>query len=358
MNLLFIAPSYYPYVGGVEYVVKSVAERLVKKGHDVAALCGEPSINSPREECVNGVHVFRWPVWSPGDAYHIPKMIGRLKDWLLNTAKRCDVIHLHSIHSVLTVYSLDVLKNCKVYKVLTPHYHGTGHTVFRRILWQIWRRYVKRALDYVYLVHAVSDLESKLMFKDFKVESVIIGHGVEEWLSEINWSPSNYVMYSGRIEKYKNVHRLASIVKILNDMGFNLELKIFGNGSYTTRLMRYLKRLKIKYEFKPPQPYNEYITHLSRASLFGLLSQKEAYGLTVNEANAIGVPVVVVEPWGLNFSERSRTLITRLNKGDEELAKEVAVFLDESKKQPRPKVPTWSQVVDTYIEKLYCPRES
>jgi glycosyltransferase involved in cell wall biosynthesis len=358
MNLLFISPSYYPYVGGVEYVVKSVAERLVKKGHDVAVLCGEPSSNSPREEYVNGVHVFRWPVWSPGDAYHIPKMMGKLKNWLLNTAKRCDVIHIHSIHSVLTVYSLDVLKDCKVYKVLTPHYHGTGHTAFRRILWQIWRRYVKRALDYVDLVHAVSDLASKLMFKDFNVESVIIGHGVEEWLSEINWSPSNYVMYSGRIEKYKNVHRLASIVKILNDMGFNLELKIFGNGSYAAGLIRYLKKLKIKYEFKPPQSYNEYITHLSRASLFGLLSQKEAYGLTVNEANAIGVPVVVVEPWGLNFSERSRTLITRLNKSDEELAKEVAVFLDESKKQPRPKVPTWSQVVDTYIEKLYCPRES
>jgi glycosyltransferase involved in cell wall biosynthesis len=353
MNLLFISPSYYPHVGGVEYVVKSVAERLVKKGHDVAVLCGEPSSNSPREEYVNGVYVFRWPVWSLGDAYHIPKMMDKLKNWLLDTAKRCDVIHIHSIHSVLTAYSLDVLKNCKVYKVLTPHYHGTGHTAFRRILWQIWRRYVKRVLDYVDLVHAVSDLESRLVFKDFNVESVIIGHGVEEWLSEINWSPSNYVMYSGRIEKYKNVHRLANIVKILNDMGFNLELKIFGNGSYATGLIRYLKKLKIKYEFKPPQPYNEYITYLSRASLFGLLSQKEAYGLTVNEANAIGVPVVVVEPWGLNFSGRSRTLITQLSKSDEELAKEIATFLGEAEEQPRAEVPNWNQVVDAYIKKLY-----
>jgi 1,2-diacylglycerol 3-alpha-glucosyltransferase len=358
INLLFIAPSYYPHVGGVEYVVKSVAERLVKKGHDVTVLCGEPSINSPREEYVNGIYVFRWPVWSPGDAYHIPKMIGKLKSLLLNIVRENDVIHFHSIHSVLTVYSLDVLKNCKVYKVLTPHYHGTGHTAFRRILWQIWRRYVKRTLDYVDLVHTVSDLESKLMFKDFNVESVIIGHGVEEWLSKINWSPLNYVMYSGRIEKYKNVHRLASIVKILNDMGFNLELKIFGNGSYTTRLMRYLKRLKIKYEFKPPQPYNEYITYLSRASFFGLLSQKEAYGLTVNEANAIGVPVVVVKPWGLNFSERNRTLITQLSKNDEEIAKEIAVFLEKVEEQPRSEVPAWSQVVDAYIEKLYPPREN
>jgi hypothetical protein len=61
---------------------------------------------------------------------------------------------------------------------------------------------------------------------------------------------------------------------------------------------------------------------------------------------------------GLNFSGRGRTLITQLSKSDEELAKEVAVFLDEAKKRPRTKVPTWSQVVDAYIEKLYCPREN
>jgi len=28
MRVLYIAPSYYPHIGGVEYVVKSVAERL------------------------------------------------------------------------------------------------------------------------------------------------------------------------------------------------------------------------------------------------------------------------------------------------------------------------------------------
>ena len=72
---------------GVEYVVKSVAERLVKKGHDVTVLCGGPSLDDPREEWINDVHVFRWLVWSPGDAYHIPRMRGKLKSWLLNTIK-------------------------------------------------------------------------------------------------------------------------------------------------------------------------------------------------------------------------------------------------------------------------------
>jgi len=356
MKIMFVVSHYYPYTGGVEYVVKSVAERLVKKGHDVTVLCGESSIDNPKEEWINGVHVFRWPVWAPGDAYHIPRIRGKLKSWLLNAVKECDVVHFHSVHSVLTVYSLGVLKNYEVRKVLTPHYHGTGHTTFRSFLWLAWRRHVRSALRSVSLIHTVSAMESKLMLKDFNVKSITIGHGVEEWLSEINWVPSNYVMYSGRIERYKNIHRLANITKILNNMGLNLELKIFGNGSYTNRLTRHLNRIKIKYEMMPSQPYNKYIMYLSSAALFGLLSEKEAYGLTVNEANAIGVPVVVVEPWGLNFSGRSRTLITQLYKNDEALAKEIAIFLDEARKQPKSEVPSWNQIVDAYIKRLYCPQ--
>jgi glycosyltransferase involved in cell wall biosynthesis len=353
MRVLFVSSSYYPHVGGVEYVVKSVAERLVEMGHEVVVLASEPKVEKPVEEYINRVAVLRWPVWAPGGAYHIPRMEGKLRSWLLNAVKGFDVIHFHSIHNVLSVYSLDVLKNYEVRKVLTPHYHGTGHTTFRRILWLAWRCHVRRALRSVSLIHTVSAMESKLMLKDFNVKSITIGHGVEEWLSKINWVPSNYVMYSGRIERYKNIHRLANIVKILNNMGLDLELKIFGNGPYINRLIRHLNKIKIKYEVMPSQPYKKYIMYLSRATLFGLLSEKEAYGLTVNEANAVGVPVVVVEPWGLNFSGRSRTLITQLHKSDKALAKEISAFLDDARKQPKSEVPSWNQIVDIYLKKLY-----
>jgi hypothetical protein len=67
---------------------------------------------------------------------------------------------------------------------------------------------------------------------------------------------------------------------------------------------------------------------------------------------------VVVKPWGLNFSGRSRILITQLYKSDETLAKEIVTFLDEARKQPRSEVPSWNQVVDIYIKKLYCPQEN
>ena len=40
MQILIIATSYYPHIGGVEYVVKSTAERLVRKGHNVTVIAG------------------------------------------------------------------------------------------------------------------------------------------------------------------------------------------------------------------------------------------------------------------------------------------------------------------------------
>ena len=56
----------------------------------------------------------------------------------------------------------------------------------------------------------------------------------------------------------------------------------------------------------------------------------------------------------LNFNPSPKP--NKERKSDEELAKEVAAFLDEVEDQPKSEVPTWSQVVNAYVEKLYYPR--
>ncbi|MCX8199460.1 MAG: glycosyltransferase family 4 protein [Sulfolobales archaeon] len=354
MKLLFVSPRYHPHVGGVEYVVKSIADRLAKRSYSVTVLCGDSSIDNPKEETINGVSIVRWPVWAPGNAYHIPRMRSKLKNWLLDAVKDCDVVHFHSVHSMLTMYSLGVLKECDVHKVLTPYYHGSGHTFFRKFLWKGWRSHVRGLMRFVDTVHTVSKLEAQLVKRDFGADAVPIENGVDEWVLNINWTPSGYVMYSGRIEKYKNIHRLANIVKILNTkFDMDLELKIFGVGSFMQNLTKILKDIGIRYEVNPFQPYEKYIEYLSRATLFGLLSEKESYPQTINEANTMGVPVIIVEPWGLSFYNRNRTLILNLSKDDETIAKEVVAFIDECRKQPKSEVPSWDQVVNTYVKNLY-----
>ena len=131
MRILQIATHYYPQIGGLEYVVKLVPERLVKTGHNVTVIAGEPEIKEPREEEVNGVRVIRWPTWSPGEAYHIPRHRGKLKALLEELSRDIDVIHVHSVHSVFPTLSLKLVKKKASKIIVTPYYHGTGHTIFR-----------------------------------------------------------------------------------------------------------------------------------------------------------------------------------------------------------------------------------
>jgi glycosyltransferase involved in cell wall biosynthesis len=353
MRILFIAPSYYPHIGGVEYVVKSVAERLAKAGHEAIVVAGEPSTDKPYEDAVNGVRVVRWPVWSPGNAYHIPRKRSDLEKLLKELAKQVDVIHIHSIHSILSAYSLRVVKQMNVRVVVTPYYHGSGHTVFRRFLWVFWRRYVRGLLKGC-IVHTVSKLEARLVKKDFGVSAIPIENGVEEWVRGLKWDPQGYVLYSGRIEKYKNIDLLARVIKILNSAyGFNLELRVFGKGPYMEELKRSLEELRVPYEIGDFKPFEEYIETLSHATLFGLLSEKESYPQSVNEANAIGVPVVVAKPWGMNFEGRKRTLIVDLSQGVEAIARAVHEFLKRAPHEEKSLVPTWSEVALEYLKKLY-----
>ncbi len=357
MRILFVVPSYYPHIGGVEYVVKSVAERLARKKHEIKVIAGESSIETPREEEVNDIQVLRWPTWAPSDAYHIPRRRSDLAETLRELAREADVMHFHSLHSILTVYSMKVAKDISVKKVLTPHYHGTGHTVFRSLLWIPWRSYIKSliklkdGLDLV--VHTISNHEAEVFKRHYGIDSVTIGHGVEEWLSDIEWKPHDYALYAGRIEKYKNVNRLANIVHELKNLGINLKLVVIGNGSYRKHLERDLRRKGMEYEIMPFQPYEKYIEYLSHAQFYGLLSQREAYGQSVNEANAIGVPAVIAKPWGLNFSNRRRTLICDLSEDYGSLVLQVKEFLSRVKKEPKSYIPSWSLIAEEYLSKLY-----
>jgi len=352
MRILYVSSVYYPHVGGMEYVIKSVAERLAKTGHEVSVLAGEPGIEEPAEEEVNGVKVVRWPTRAPGGAYHIPRQRNRLESVLRELLKGVDVVHLHSVHAILPVWVGLRLRELGFSgrAVVTPYYHGSGHTFFRRILWALWRSVVGRLLRSVDAVTTVSKLEAQLVEEHFGVSAVVIENGVDEAVLGYEWRPGGYAMYSGRIERYKNVHRLANVVRILNERhGLGLKLKVFGDGPYRDELLKKMGRMNIDFEVAPFQPFEKYLENLSHATFFGLLSEKESYPQSVNEANAMGIPAVVAKPWGENFSGRSRTLIVDLSESDERIAEEVYRFLEEAPRQPKPRVPTWSEVALKYL---------
>ena len=139
-------------------------------------------------------------------------------------------------------------------------------------------------------------------------------------------------------------------MKTLDETKSDSMLKVFGDGSFN--LPSFLNKLKVEYELNFTALQRMYLPSVKSNSIKITFQERGLYK-TVDGANALRAPVVVVEPWGLNFKERTRTLVVNLSMSDEEIAREVAAFLDEAKKQPKPKVPSWSQVVELHIKTLY-----
>ena len=97
----------------------------------------------------------------------------------MEIAEKANVVPLHGIHSVLTVYLLRVVKNRSARIVMTPYYHGMSHTLVKRFFWIFWRKYVKSLLGGC-IIHMLSKLETKLLKRDFGIKATPLQNGVEE----------------------------------------------------------------------------------------------------------------------------------------------------------------------------------
>ena len=338
MHFAFVSPSYYPHIGGVEYVVKSVAERLVKMGHEITVIAGKPEIDKSREEEINSVKIIRWPVWSPGEAYHYPRRRDDLRRLLREIFRDVDIVHIHSVHTIFTVFSgLSIAKEAGDVKiVVSPHYHGSGHTVLRSFLWIFWRNWVSKLLDKAEVIHAVSRREASMIrshYPETSRKTIVISNGVEEDVLRYKWSghDSDHMIYAGRVERYK---RLDLAIEIARESG--LRLMIIGKGSYRDKLMKYAeKRYKGSVVFIDPQPREKYLKMLSEARYAINPSRHEAYSIFIAEALAIGTPSIITREIAENIEAETKSF-------DKEL-----VITEKAS------INSWNEIALKYVESLY-----
>lgn len=300
MRILYVTPTYYPRMGGVEYVVKSLAQRFSEMGDDVTILSGEPSIDEPADDLIDGVRVLRWPTWAPGNAYHVPRLRSRLETAIREIAAEASVVHIHSAHSVLPVHAGLTAKesNPSVRLVFTLHYHGHGHSQLRDLAWKLlWRKRVAKLIGVANVIQAVSSVEAKRIVDHFpeSVEKlVVVPNGIDEDVSNYTWTGQNsdYIMYAGRVERYK---RLEAGVDLAEEM--KLRFLVVGAGPYIMRLEKYAQlKLGNKGVFLPVQPRKKYLELLANASYAVNPSRDEAFSVFTAEALAMKVPAIVSKP--------------------------------------------------------------
>lgn len=293
MKVLQVCPRYYPDIGGVETHVKEISERLIERGFDVEVICTDPSGRLPKHEIINGVPVTRFRSFAPHDAYYFaPQIYFHIKD------QDFDLVHVHSYHALPAFFAALAKKSRRL--VFTPHYHRRGHTFIRNLLLRAYRIIGGRIFGMADKVICVSDHEKRMVMSDFnipeeKIEKIPNGLDMKEFLDLQSYKKSDgdskTLLYVGRLEQYKGIHHIIGALPYLD----NYKLDIIGKGPYEDKLHKLAQELNVKERINWYKDITrkELLARYASADRFIMLSQYEAYGISVAEALAAGTPCIV-----------------------------------------------------------------
>jgi glycosyltransferase involved in cell wall biosynthesis len=145
----------------------------------------------------------------------------------------------------------------------------------------------------------VSEYEKRLVREKFRVNErkmTVIPNGVnlDEFteFKKKKQTGNKVVLYVGRLERYKGVHTL---VNALPKLSGDVRLEIVGEGPEKKTLMRLAREARVaeRVIFRDNLPRKQLLRKYVDASVFVLLSEHEAYGISVGEALAAGTPCIV-----------------------------------------------------------------
>jgi len=290
MRILQVEPGSYEFNkgGGVSVYVRNISKRLAKR-HDVTVFASNLG-GSPSFEVVDGVKVERFKCYTPSRAYAFS-----LSMFLRMSAVDFDIVHANGYHTFPMHFSV-LVRHGRV--VVSPHFHGVGHSVFRNCLLTLFKPFGKKTLEKAYKIHAVSEYEKSLLCEQFKLDPhkiVVIPNGLDfNEFKGLKRKKRSFrsILYVGRLVGYKGVQYLVEVLPRLSD---DVVLEIVGKGNLKPLLEKRAKKLNVfdRVRFYQNLSRRELLHKFVNADVFVLLSRHEAYSMVVAEALAAGTPCIV-----------------------------------------------------------------
>jgi glycosyltransferase involved in cell wall biosynthesis len=217
-----------------------------------------------------------------------------------------DLVHLHGVASIDPLLVALAVRGIPV--VVSPYYHPGASTPWLELCkWPFDRIVVRWLLRRARRVVCVSSAEWSELVRRFGREigekTVVIPCGVEcapiRQTLPFDLNGARVVLYAGRLEQYKNVHRIVDAVPHLPEP---FALHIIGDGTYRDHLREQVRALGLedRVHFVGAVGDGDFYRWLRTCAVFVTLSSYESFGISVLEALAAGKPVVVNDRWGLH----------------------------------------------------------
>jgi glycosyltransferase involved in cell wall biosynthesis len=345
MRVAFVTAHYAPMIGGVEKHVVEIAKRLAVRGNSVEVLThAESDRQIPASAVIDGVKVTRFPVPLPSSNYALSPALWR---HLRHARGSYDVIHAHGYHALPALQAALVRPPALVF---TPHYHGTGHSTFRKLLHPPYRRLGALIFARAARTIAVSPPEARLILSHFpSVEPrlVVIPNGVDEEAlraAQPFEERRTVILSAGRLETYKQVDKTIAALSRLPD---RFVLRITGDGAARGELERQVTAagLSDRISFLGKVSDEDLYRWFRSTAVYVSMSSNEAMPVTFIECLAAGARVVASD------IPAHRDLVTKTEGSIQLVSLDVspdrlAATIDELAAQPvaKARVDTWDDV--------------
>lgn len=258
MRIVHVAPFYAPVIGGVEEVVKRVAEFLAMRGYDVYVVTysrlRQGGVGSlPRYENIDGVHVIRLRpdfTWSHGSySSELPIILREL---------RPDIVHVH-VWRHPHVFQVAKLKRRSGFKAVL-HGHAPFHKLsqlglvtwlYHRLVDAFLVNYLKLYDAYIALTPYEAEKVVRLGLEEDKV--IIIPNGVSEDSCRkdgVADRDEGVVLYLGRLSKAKNIDLLVKAMLFVSKVASGVSLVLAGSDEGIVKsLIEFARKRSIRLQY-------------------------------------------------------------------------------------------------------------
>ena len=292
MRVAMIAPGYAPALGGVETHVTRVCEELVRLGVEVEVWAQDGTVARPTFETRCGVRVRRFP--RTGTARY-PVSVPLWRHVRRHVAD-VDLVHAQSYHVTAALSGL--LTPAGTPLVVTPHYHGTGHTPLATLLHRPYRVAGRRLLERADAVLAVPAAERELLVRDFPAVAErcrVVHNGVDAdriLAAEPFPDQPPTLLALGRLEPYK---RLDVALKAFGRCRRPGQFVVLGSGPDVDRLRALRDRSPRAADIRLEGRVSDEDTARWLRTARGVvsLSAHEAFGLAALEGLTAGAQAVL-----------------------------------------------------------------
>lgn len=344
---------YVPYPGGTAIHTHEVATRLVALGADVTVVGTSPSPRFEPERHEGGLRILCVRSWPQRRDYYVAPRLGRL-------LRDCgaDVIHLQGYHTaVAPVVMLTALRAAIPY-VVTLHSGGHSSRLRRKIRpLQAWllRPLLVRASRII----AVSAFEADLFARRLRLPRsafTIIPSGVDlpPGPPQAPDPGPPLILSIGRVESYKGFQRVIEALPALHRVHPGTRLRIAGSGPYEGELRQLAERLgvadRLEIEEVPHHRRDEMAALVRRSWVVANLSQYESQGLAMQEALALGRPLVVSDSGVIDEFRGHANLRTVDADADGDAIAATIVELLAAPLASPPALPTWERCAATLLQ--------